>query len=99
MNKRYIILIDEDYPSDVRNNITKFCKEQQFGYWHWIGNVWLVTVKNTWTSKRLRDEIKKMIPNEGLLVVLNATESSGWATYGNSKKSKWLKEYWHKNKL
>ncbi|WP_025267084.1 hypothetical protein [Bibersteinia trehalosi] len=96
--KRYIILIDENFPSEVRNNITSFIKQKGFGYWHWIGNVWLITVNEEWTSKKLRDEIKQFISNDGLLVVLNSSHSQGWATFGNSRKSEWLRHNWNNGK-
>ncbi|OOF38986.1 hypothetical protein BKK50_11185 [Rodentibacter rarus] len=95
MVKKFIILVDEDFNKEQRNAITNFFKGK-YAYWHWIGNVWLITTKNeTDTVNTIRDELIKLT-NRGAILVINASESSGWAAFGQKKKFTWMHNSWSK---
>ncbi|AWI50616.1 hypothetical protein DDU33_03510 [Actinobacillus porcitonsillarum] len=95
MSKKFIVLVDEAFTTDERNTISKYLKDK-FGYWHWIGNAWLlITSRDTDTSQNIRDELIKLV-NRGTIIVLDISNNNGWAGFGNTKKFEWMHKNWGK---
>ncbi|RDE92892.1 hypothetical protein DPW01_01085 [Aggregatibacter aphrophilus] len=92
MSKRFIVLIDEDFTKEQRNRLTQYFKGK-FGYWHWIGNAWLLsTSRDSDTSTSIRDELRNIL-NKGLILVLDMSNNN-WAAFGDKKKTEWFHKNW-----
>lgn len=94
MANKFIILVDESFTARERDLITKHFKGK-LGYWHWIGNVWLLATKqDSYTASSIRDEVKSIVP-KGMILVLDLNEDT-WAGFGQKKKFEWMHKNWSK---
>ncbi|EQA13940.1 hypothetical protein Q7267_10665 [Glaesserella parasuis] len=95
MSKKFILFVDEEFTKEERNAITAHFKNR-YAYWHWVGNVWLLTTsREDDTTNSIRNEMMSIV-NRGSIVVLDVSQSSGWSAFGQKKKFKWLHNNWNK---
>lgn len=93
MTKRFVILVD-DATLIQQDKITAFLKGR-FGWWHHFSDVWLATSQDEWTASKLRDELRKAVPDAALLV-FQVDAGHRWAGTGPSKMFPWIKSTWQR---
>ena len=97
MKRRFIVCIDEETSEDVSSFI-KYAREQGFGWWHWISNVWLLTThKPEVKAGQIRDEARKITGDKSVVVL--EVQPVTWRTFGpTGEKSiaKWIRDSWSK---
>lgn len=79
-----------------------FCKSKKLGWWHWIGNFWLLLDSSDSVSvSDIRDGIKS-ITGSSACIVLAVRESGAWAgvskTEPKGKMFEWIRRNWFSNK-
>ena len=93
--RKFVVIIKEETSSDI-SSFLEYVKQQKFGWWHWVSNVWLLTTHNPQIkAKHIRDAAKKIAVNK--VVTVLEVESVTWATYrpsGEGDIAKWIKDYW-----
>ena len=90
MKKRFIILVD-DATREQQNAVTLFFKGK-FGYWHHFSDAWLVsTTRDEWTTAKIRDELKSVVPGPNILV-LEIEAPNAWAGFGKKGMFDWFRE-------
>lgn len=99
MRRRYVVAIDE-LSSAQRQQFLSYVKEAGFGWWHWIGDFWLLTKTGEPISAAdLRDKILEISPGKRC-IVMEVKEAGRWAGFGPSGASKnmfnWIRETWLK---
>ena len=88
----YLATISELASAEQCNSITGFIKEKGWGYWHHIGNSWLIaTSDESWDAAALRDKILEYAPNVVALVM--QVEAKDWATMSPVSSHEWLHRY------
>lgn len=100
MKKRFIIVVDS-IDQELENKITEYVKNNNFGWWHWIDSMWLLTSRNNdITCTIIRDEIGKITSNR-LMVMEIKNNYNSWAGRGPSNEKKnmftWLRNTWAKD--
>ena len=97
MKKRFIIVIDS-VDKEIEDKVTEYVSNNNFGWWHWIDSMWLVTSKDkNITSAVIRDNIGELTSNR-LMVMEVKNNFNSWAGRGpnNEKKNMftWLRSTW-----
>ena len=91
MNK-FIIAID-DLTQDEKTELQVFVEGSGMGWWHWIGNFWMIsTSDNDMTIAIIRNNIRK-ITNK-MFIVIKVDNAESWSGYGESEKFEWLQKNW-----
>ncbi|MES1934325.1 hypothetical protein T35B1_17051 [Salinisphaera shabanensis T35B1] len=94
MKNRFILVVD-DATKEQRDEITRFFKEQQTGYWHWFKDTWLITdISQRWNSVSLRDAIQRLVPGVNTLI-LKVESGTDWAAFGRKEQFEWLHKTWN----
>ena len=102
VKRRFVVGIDQETSEDV-SSFFKYIEQQEFGWWHWIGNLWLLTTDDKQiTVVAIRDKLTK-ITNGGRVIVIEVS-STYWATYGpkgekseSENMSRWIHDSWDKS--
>jgi hypothetical protein len=55
--KNFTVALDSGTPAS-RNAITNYFAAQQWAYWHWIDDLWIVQVPDTYSPKTLYSQIE-----------------------------------------
>ena len=90
--RHFVILLDELVPAKQRDKITSYLRDARCGFWHHIGNSWVVTMEDRSRSAiDLKDKVKEIAPSHLVLVIeLHPTD---WATYSPVVGHDWLLKY------
>ena len=90
--RHFVILLDELVSAEQRDRITDYLRDAGWGFWHHIGNSWVVTMKERSRSATdLVDKVKEIAPSHHVLVIeLHPTD---WATYSPVAGHDWLFKY------
>ena len=60
----------------------EYVKANQFGWWHWIENFWLITTHNSSISAEdIQNQLNKSSSN-ARNIVLEISESKDWVAFG-----------------
>ncbi len=99
MKKRFVVLLESATPQQDEE-FRKWVDEQSFGYWHWLGQSWLLVdrVKNS-DAHAIRDKAIVIYDDINLIVLDVTAQSQGkWAGFGpqseESDMFKWFHENW-----
>ena len=91
MNK-YVVSVN-NFTKDQEDNLIKYLTDNGAGWWHMIHNFWLISSNNSDVTKEsIRDVITKGF--NGTLIIIDITNSSDWAGYGQKKDFDWMKVNW-----
>ncbi|MCG7964825.1 MAG: hypothetical protein N0E54_19145 [Candidatus Thiodiazotropha taylori] len=55
--KNFVIALEEGSPK-VRDEITNYFSKENWAYWHWIDDFWIVQVSDEYSSKQLHEELE-----------------------------------------
>jgi hypothetical protein len=97
MRRRFVIAIDALDGEDERR-FQEYIRTLG-AWWHWIGNVWLLTTKDeSVKAGEIRDKIIELKP-KARVVVFEFPEDITWAASGNKnsagkKIADWLRSPW-----
>jgi hypothetical protein len=97
MKRRFVIGV-EGLSKDADTKFRKFLSDLGAGYWHWIENLWLVTVDNDEIStERISKQLNELGSERNL--VLEIPEDLDWAAWGRPNVKgrtmfEWLKTTW-----
>ena len=98
MNKRNFVVIVKEETSENISSFLEYIEAQNFSWWHWVSNVWLLTTYDQEiTTRELRDRFRNISGNK--TVVALEVEDVTWSTFGpTGEKSiaKWIRENWSK---
>jgi len=93
MGKRFVAMMAEEVTKEQRDAITAFVKAKGFGFWHWVGNAWLLsTDAKEWTAEKLRDELRTLASGPLLLVL--EVKGGTWSAFGTKGRFDWLHKNW-----
>ena len=96
--RKFVVIINEETQEDVSSFI-EYVKQQRFGWWHWVSNVWLLTTRNQQMSAReIRDKVREI--TGGKVTVVIEVTSVTWAAFGPTGEksiSKWIRDTWSKS--
>ncbi|WP_137923938.1 hypothetical protein [Cupriavidus sp. 2SB] len=96
MAKRFIAMVGEEVTKEQRDQVTAFVKSKGLGFWHWVGNVWLLTSSSDdLTASTLRDSIRDLTGGDPMVMVLEV-EPKTWAGFGLTGRFEWIKKNWKK---
>ncbi len=88
MINRFIIALDNARP-DQQDAVTRFLKEHDFEFWHWIEDLWLLSnVSIGVTPQTLWEELNAIPALTGQDMVILAF-NSGISHWGQLPKSSW----------
>lgn len=98
MSKRFIIGIDESN-EDQNQEFLNFLKANDFGWWHWIDNLWLLTTdSDKHDAVSLSNKLNSIYPSIRRLVIELNKDGDTWAGFGPSSKVAnmfdWLNSDW-----
>ena len=96
--RRFVVIIEEETPEEI-SSFGKYLEERDFGWWHWVSNVWLLTVHNEQLSAvEIRDELRKITRDKVTMVIeVNSVTWAGFGpTTGEKDISKWMIDIWSK---
>lgn len=90
-----IFVVVDEATAQEQNSITDLFKSKGWGYWHWVHNIWVLDTPSdeSYRIGELRDEIKKLVSDEALIFVTDAS-SRNWGGWGNPEKFNWFNENW-----
>ncbi|MES9901097.1 MAG: hypothetical protein ABW168_00275 [Sedimenticola sp.] len=95
--KRFVVAIN-NASTEQRNAIAKYLHEQEFGYWHWFQDFWLVTtIDSKIGSTYIRDVIQTVASGVHCLVLEVEGNSEKWAGFGDKDRFDWLHKSWNKD--
>ena len=91
--KLYFATISETSSAEQCDAITNYIKQRGWGYWHHIGNSWIIATKgdDDLTAGTLRDTLLEYAPGCINLVVEFTVED--WGAYSPSSTHDWLRSY------
>lgn len=96
-NRKFVVVVKEETSEDI-SSFLKYIKEQDFGWWHWVSNVWLLTTYNKRiTAGELRDKFRDISGNKTVVVL--EVQAVTWATFGPTGEdgiAKWIRDNWKK---
>ena len=101
MKRRFVVAIDDETSLDV-SAFLEYIREQNFGWWHWVSNFWLLTTYDSSISVNgIRDKVSE-ICNRKWIVVLEVSPIT-WANFGpqgGEEKgardiSQWFRDNWN----
>ncbi len=72
--------------------MTKYFSGANFGYWHWMADLWLVYTRDDLTAEQLHDSLIQLAPQASLLVTRVLNED--WAIRSPEKWHDWLHKNW-----
>jgi hypothetical protein len=95
--KRYLAAIEGLTP-DYEKKFLAYIKENNWGWWHRIDNVWLITdYKETVSVREIRDFLLSLGAPGAVGIVVPVTDDD-WAGLGPKaslkETFKWLHDYW-----
>lgn len=96
MKKRFM-LATEDVSKFEEELIVNYCKQNQFGWWHWLSNFWLLyTDDESMTTETLRDQINELFVEKKNMMVMEvaSSEAENWAGFGKREMFEWLQSSW-----
>jgi hypothetical protein len=101
MKRRFIVAID-GMTDQQESTFISYIQNQGLGWWHWIGNFWLlVSIDKKLNADEIRDKLLEIVP-EKYSLVLEVHNSISWYGFGLNKPPKdmfnWIKETWHPDK-
>ena len=92
MNK-FMIVLPNSTPAQ-RLAVNNLFPPQRAAWWHWSPEVWLVSFPTEiHTSAELRDEIKRVLPGNNVLV-LPFSDTKDWAGWGPQEWQEWFNRFW-----
>ena len=95
MSKRFIIAVESESPN-LRDSFTQHLATLGCGYWHWIGNVWLVEDPRPGQTPELwRNEAWRFFPGETVFVT-EVPPGSGWSAWSSQEAIDWLNQVWYR---
>jgi hypothetical protein len=90
---KFIVAVD-DVSAEQRDAITRFFREQNFGWWHWLSDTWLLYADQTeFTTATLRDRIFQIAPTASVLVQ-NLNVPGDWALAAVRESHEWMHRNW-----
>ncbi len=98
MKKRFVVAIGTSTPE--QDQAFREWISGSYGWWHWIGNVWLIVDLNGMlTAAVIRDQLLECYPGVTTLVLeLGVSESCTWSGFGPNTEQrnmfKWLENNW-----
>lgn len=101
MKKRYIVCINAS-TAEQEQQFIDYLRSNNFGWWHWISNTWLISDKQGKSKASLfRDKVKEIFIDENILVIEINSQKDTWAGFGpvteDKNMFKWIKENWKKD--
>ncbi len=98
MKKRFVVALDSSAKSQNESFIS-YIKDNRLGWWHWIGNFWLlVDSSGTLTAAKLRTDLGEIYQGVNKLVLELRDNDDTWAGFGPKTENKdmfaWLKRNW-----
>ncbi len=96
MKKRFMLVIDELSKAE-EEMILEYCRTNNFGWWHWFENFWLLYTKDmSVSSEQLRNEFNNLFRQNKHLIIMEIadTHKNAWAGYGIPEKFEWLHDRW-----
>lgn len=92
--KRFVVAVN-NASREQKDAITKMLSENQYGYWHWFQDFWLLTSSiNDINSAVIRDEIQKVASGVHCFVLAVDGDPNNWAAYGKKEQFDWLHKTW-----
>ncbi|WP_147400257.1 hypothetical protein [Achromobacter sp. K91] len=96
--RRFVVVVDESTTKEKRDLITQALKKK-FGFWHWIGNAWILTDRSGRDSSaaEIRDEVRKVTENavpQVLVIQIDGETAPSWAGFGKKETFKWFHSTW-----
>jgi hypothetical protein len=89
--KHFILLASGT--TEQYNQVTQIFQGTNYGYWHWIDNVWLIRSPfDGDTAAGFRNNIMNRIP--GLHFIILETRPRDWARFSDNKWQEWLDNQW-----
>ncbi|MEQ8244577.1 hypothetical protein [Fulvivirga sp.] len=98
MKKRYIVCVNNSTEQQDQTFLN-YIREQGFGWWHYLNNIWLLTDSSGKSSiKEIRDHAKVSFDDEyNMVFQLNETEGT-WSGFGPNSETRnmftWIKKNW-----
>jgi len=92
---RFFVLAAQGPTPAQQNTITTlFSNNDNYGYWHWLPDFWIITSGAPVTSEQLRDTIKFRVP--GLIFIVLAVDpvANDWAGWTPTEWGDWLRDQW-----
>ncbi len=100
MRKRYVVMLNSETNEQV-NALTEWIKENNFGWWHWLNNSWLLSDgSGKSSSAEIRDKVLDIFPGVDCIVLEIRGDGSNdtWSGFGPSTDEKdmfkWIKTNW-----
>lgn len=96
MKKRFMLTIEEISKAEDEA-ILDFCRTNNYGWWHWFDNFWLLFTEDMTVSPlELTEKINKLFTAQKELFVMEIPEShrNEWAGWGVKEKFDWLGDGW-----
>jgi hypothetical protein len=99
MKRRFIIGIDS-LDTDQEKRFREFIADYGGLWWHWIGNMWLMTTDNDEVSAAKICDFVLGLKGYARVVVFEVPEDADWAASSNKNRSgkriyDWLKTTWN----
>ncbi len=99
MKKRFVIAIN-DSTKDQDELFLEYIGTNNFGWWHWIDNFWLlVDSEGKITAKELHNNVMRIYSNN-FNFVMEVKEIPAWWAYGAKEEHRnmftWIEEHWIK---
>lgn len=91
--KHYVLVANN--PTIIQQNaIFNRVIENNYSYWHWISNVWLLADNNFYPTdvETLRDKIRDAAP--GLNFTVFEVQPMNWAGWSDQRWAEWLNQFW-----
>ena len=89
--KLYFVTISELSSPEQCDSITNFIKEREWGFWHHIGNSWLIVTNDEVSAAEIRGKILERAPDCITLVVEFTAQD--WAVLSPTSSHQWLLRY------
>lgn len=91
MKRRMVIVVPEQTTAPQRLKVTNALKSFNVSWWHWIGNVWLITGTDLADVVEWRERMRRASPNLQVLVMEADTD---FAAFLPKEWLPWLEDHW-----
>jgi hypothetical protein len=90
--KKFIVIVP-NVSIDLQNIITNSFRINEFGFWHWSSDTWLIvsTIEGL-NAASLRNKIMDLHPS--LIIVVLEVNGGMWALNGPTRWTEWFQQSW-----
>lgn len=97
--KRFVIILQNSTSKEQNDRFINWVENQRFGWWHWVGNAWLIVGNTSLSAADVRDKANTFFGMCNLVQEISGpyVRWAGFGPNGTGEKKNmftWLERHW-----